>query len=184
MPNICDYEIKIRGSKEAIKRVVDCLKADYNYNTGEVPHEHFFRVFEASEVELVANNDGTFTQRISGNCAWSVQCTMVSESERSSYYGDIKRECPDLFKGTTLKKQSKDCEIEVFSEETGIGFSEHYIFKNGNCVCDDCVDVKNGGYTKGGKPTTKINWDTYDGDYIVFNPHRMGVEQDYKWEIK
>ena len=35
MPNYCNYEMKIKGSKEAIQRVIACLEADYNYNIGK-----------------------------------------------------------------------------------------------------------------------------------------------------
>jgi hypothetical protein len=38
-----------------------------------------------------------------------------------------------------------------------------------------------GGYTKTGKPTTRINWDTYDGDYLIFNEHRTGINEPYAW---
>lgn len=164
MPNLCDYELKIRGSKEAIQRVVDCLKANYNYDTGEVPHEHFFRVFSATESDLVKNKDGTFTQDIYGDCAWSVEECMVS---KGGYYGKLKRSHPKLFKGTTLAKQSRDCEIEVFSEEPGMRFSEHFLFKNGNCLVNDFsigITVKRG--------------------MTIVNKHRKGVGLDYKWIIK
>ena len=76
---------------------------------------------------------------------------------------------------------SEDCEIEVFSEEPGMGFSEHYIFKNGECLCDEEREITSGGYDENGKPTEDIDWENYDGDTIIFNPYRFGRTGDFLW---
>lgn len=182
MPNYCNYEMKIKGSKDAIKRVLECLKADYDYNKGKPDHKHFFRVFDVyDDNEMKDNGDGTFTQFVFGDCAWSVHSCMCSGEH--TYYNDGKESFGENFMGTDLLEQSKDCEIEVFSEEEGMEFSEHYIFKNGECLVDDCVDCKQAGYTKTGKITTRINWDTYEGDYVCLNPHRENQTDMYCWVI-
>ena len=182
MPNYCNYEMKIKGSKDAIKRVLECLKVDYDYTIGKPEHKHFFRVFDSREDgEMEDNGDGTFTQFVYGDCAWSVYCCMFSGG--GTYYNDCKESHPDIFMGTTLLEQSQDCEIEVFSEEESMEFSEHYIFKNGECLCDDYVDCEQAGYTKTGKITTRINWDTYEGDYVCLNPHRENQVDGFRWEL-
>ena len=182
MPNYCNYEMKIKGSKRAIQRVVDCLKADYNYTIGKPSHKHFFRVFEVfCEDEFEKNEDGTYTLFVFGDCAWSVySCMMKGEN---TYYNSVKAEYPNTFMGTTLLEQSKNCEIEVFSEEEGMCFSEHYLFKNGEMLIDDCVKTEQAGYTKTGKVSTRINWDTYDGDIVCLNPHREDMYETYRWTI-
>ena len=183
MPNYCDYQMKIKGSKSAIKRVVDCLKANYNYGEGKPKHKHFFRVFDVyDDAEMEDNGDGTYTLFVWGDCAWSVHSAMISKTSES-YYHYLKTEYPQDFMGTTLFEESKDCEIEVFSEEGGCGFSEHYLFKNGKCLIDDCVDIEQAGYTKTGKVTTRINWDTYEGDCTYINPHREAPDEPYRWTI-
>jgi hypothetical protein len=182
MPNYCDYEMKIRGSKSAIQRVVDCLKANYNYSEGKPEHKHFFRVFEAEVSELVkVDGEDNYEALIWGYCAWSVYSCMCKGEH--TYYDSLEKDYPDLFMGTNLEEQSKDCTIEVFSEEEGIGFSEHYLFENGQCLIDDCCDIEQAGYTKTGKITTRINWDTYDGDTVCINPHRKNPNEGYRWEI-
>ena len=95
----------------------------------------------------------------------------------------LKNDFPNIFMGTDLEEQSKDCEIEVFSEEEGCAFSEHYIFKNGKCLLDDCVKTEQAGYTKKGKITKRINWETYEGEYVCLNPHRVAPNELYRWEI-
>lgn len=174
--------MKIKGSKNAIKRVIDCLKADYNYYEGKPLHKHFFRVFEVvDEEELVDNKDGTFTKYVFGYCAWSVHSAMTE----GGYYKSIKEEYKNTFMGTTLKEQSKDCEIEVFSEEVeGCFFSEHYLYKNGECLVDTCCEIEQYGYTKTGKLTKRINWDTYEGDIEYLSDNRTGVGCGFKWAIE
>ena len=143
MPNYCDYEMRIKGSKSAIERVVNCLKADYNYDEGKPEHQHFFRVLDVNEGELEDNKDGTFTLEVFGYVAWSVHCSMLGTTKDTmSYYAEVKQSYPDIFMGTNLWEQSEDCEIEVFGEETeGMWFSEHYYFKNGECIVNESINI-------------------------------------------
>lgn len=183
MANDCYYEMKIKGSENSILRVLACLTTGYAYNEHKKPlHKHFFRIFDAdTDGKMEDNGDGTFTAFIYGYCAWSVWSCMCSGN--STYYDSVKRSYPNIFMGTTLLEQSKDCEIEVFSEEEGMGFSEHYIFKNGECLCETTEQIKNAGYNDKGKITTHIDWDTYDGDYVVINPNREEPNGIFRWTI-
>ena len=170
MANDCNYEMKIKGSKETIQRVIDCLKANYNYYEGKPAHKHFFRVFECvdeDEYEIYGDNgDGTFTAFVWGYCAWSVwSCMMKGEH---TYYDDVKRNHPDTFMGTCLEEQSQDCEIEVFSEEPGMGFSEHYYFKNGVCLIDTSVEMRE-------------EWDEEYEECELFNPNRENNCDGFKF---
>lgn len=180
MANDCLYEMKIKGSKSAIKRVVDCLKADYNYYEGKPTHKHFFRIFDYyDEDDLQKNDDGTYTKYLWGYCAWSVKSCMLE----GGYYSGCKTAHEDIFMGTTLEEQSKDCEIEVFSEEPGCCFSEHYLYKNGKCLIDSCIDIEEGGYNDNGEPTTDIDWDNYEGDIVTFNDNRESLEGGFRFTL-
>jgi hypothetical protein len=181
MPNYCDYSMRIKGSKDSIQRVVDCLKADYNYGEGQPAHKHFFRVFDVYEGDMEDNGDGTYTLSVSGYCAWSVASCMCDG--KWSYYDSVKEDYPDIFMGTTLQEQSQDCEIEVFSEEEGMCFSEHFIFKNGECLCEETEEIESGGYNEEGEPTTDIDWENYDGETLVFNPYRLDRTEDFCWSF-
>lgn len=143
MPNYCDYEMRIKGSKNAIERVIECLNTGYNYGEGKPSHKHFFRVFQCEEGELADNKDGTFTIEVYGYCAWSVYCAMMgTTTDKMSYYASVQADYPDIFMGTNLWEQSEDCEIEVFGEETeGMWFSEHYYFKNGECLVNESIEI-------------------------------------------
>lgn len=186
MPNYCEYQMRIKGSQKAINRVVACLQTDYDYSIGKPAHKHFFRVFDCYDEDgFEDNKDGTFTKFVWGFCAWSVSSCMLKG--QYSYYDECKEDYGKNFMGTTLDEQSKDCTIEVFSEEPGMGFSEHYIFQNGICELDDTCEIEGAGYDDDGNPTTDIDWDTYDGDMIYKNPHRedegFSEENGFAWEI-
>ena len=181
MPNYCNYEMKIKGSKRAIERVMGCLKATYDYYEGKPSHKHFFRSYVDYENETTQNEDGTFSKIVLGACAWSVKSCMCTGW--GTYYEYAKKEHKDIFMGTSLKEQSRGCEIEVFGEEPGVGFSEHLIFKNGKCLCNEVADVEPAGYDENYNVTTDIDWDTYDGDVLCSNPFREDKTQEYAWEI-
>jgi len=184
MANDCLYEMQIRGSKRAIARVIACLKADYNYTEKKPAHKHFFRVFDCyDDSELNDNGDGTFTKYVYGYCAWSVHSCMMGNEGELSCYNMCKENYKDIFMGTTLEEQSKDCIIEVFSEEPGMAFSEHYIYNHGVCECDTCIEIQEGGYDQKGNPTTDIDWDTYEGDTITFNDNRRGFDGEFMWGV-
>lgn len=166
MPNYCNYEMKIVGSKKAINRVIKCLEAEYDYGTGTKPeHKHFFRVFEANYGEPVLNKDGTYTMFVSGDCAWSVYSCMCKGEH--TYYSAMKEQYPKIFNGTTIQEQSKGCDIEIFSEEEGCEFSEHYLFKDGKVVIDKCVDV-----------TYETN---EDGEVISEDNPNRNKNGEYRW---
>ena len=183
MPNYCEYNMIIKGSKKAINRIIECLEADYNYGAGKPDHLHFFRVFDVfyEKEDIINLGNGKYSLFIWGNCAWSVYSCMCDGEH--TYYNDVKKFHKDIFMGTTLQEQSKDCEIEVFSEEPGMGFSEHYIYKNGECLCDETCEIEQGGYDEQGNPTTDIDWDEYNGEIVMFNPFREGADEDFRWTI-
>ena len=167
MANLCDYEMMIVGNKEAIKRVLKCLKTEYHYLTGTKPkHKHFFRISEVWDDDIEENED-EYSVYIHGTCDWSVSCCMCSGEH--SCYAQTKESHPDIFMGTTLEEQSKDCAIEVFSEETGNCFSEHFLYENGKCLIEDYVDLQ--------------RVEDKNGNVTYINPHKETNEDLYRWII-
>ena len=139
MPNYCNYSMKVVGTKQNIQEFIKVIQADYNYYDMTFSYDrHMFRVFEAEHDEIEERADGRFETVINGYCAWSVASCMFA----AGYYRDSQKSHPDNFKGTTLDIESKNLnlDIEVYSEEPGCCFQEHYIIINGDIVCDECVD--------------------------------------------
>lgn len=148
MPNYCDYEMKINGKKENVEKLISYLQAEYSYKgDGTVEcsaDKHFFRVFGADVLEEYeidpGKEDTLYTAIVGGCCAWSVySCMMQGEH---TYYNRVKESNKKEFYGTHMIEATRelDLEVEIFSEEPGCGFMEHYRIDKGEVLVDDCVD--------------------------------------------
>lgn len=142
MPNYCDYSMCVKGERKNIEEFIKVIQADYDYGTMEFSHDrHFFRVFEASYDEIEELGNEKCQVIIKGYCAWSVSSCMF-DNYSLSYYSSLKKDYPNEFRGTTLPIESErlNLDIEVYSEECGMCFQEHYVILKGDLVCDECVD--------------------------------------------
>lgn len=129
MPNYATYEARILGDKENVMKVVEIFQRE-NYEDGE----HMFRIFEAElfgdELQESERVKGKHVAIITGYCAWSLATCMFRD--QSSYYGhpDASSNAIDI---TEISKKY-DVEVEMYSEEEGIGFEEYYYIKNGKIL--------------------------------------------------
>ena len=133
MPNYCNYSMEISGKPADVDEFVKIIQADYKYKDGICNVErHLWRVFSADAYDEKISN-GIKTTCVSGDCAWSVSSCMTGEGYQADY--------PDR-NGTTLQEESKrlNLAIEVYSEEPGVGFMEHYLYIDGEEIYNECVD--------------------------------------------
>lgn len=140
MANICSLLIKARGNKEDIEQFHKALNQDGKIWMGR-----------GAETDLTFEEDGSAF--MSGWCKWSVQSALIDDAismrtEPERWYhpeGEEEHEYITLFEA--CKKWNLI--VEVYSEEEGMQFQEHYICDKGNIICDECV-----------------NWEVYEvGDY-------------------
>lgn len=135
MPNYCNFKIKVTGEEECVKEFIGVLKADYDYSDKtKVQPRHFFRVFDLFE-ESLESRDGNASFMATGECAWSVYTCMTE----GGYY---RKDFGENFNATTLAIESRrlGLSIEIYSEEEGCQFQEHYLYKDGEMLIDECVD--------------------------------------------
>lgn len=127
MPNYCEYVMRVKGEPRNVDRFVNLMKADYD------EPKHFWRIFDA-EVFDEECIDRMKIVDISGDCAWSVHSCMRDG------FGTYADENPKS--STTLEEQSEllQLAIEVYGSEPGVGFQEHYLYKNGEEIINDCED--------------------------------------------
>lgn len=166
MPNYCQFEMKLKGEKENLVKAYDIISADYNYKEDRTlecsADKHLFRIFEADyEGKWDRSVDGAFPVKsveesideygegnsllISGSCAWSVYSCMFEGDY--TYYNDWNKEERakySEFKGTTIQKVSEELKltIEIFSEEPGCSFMEHYVIHEGEVLISDEIEYK------------------------------------------
>lgn len=126
MPNYCNYELKAKGEKENLEKLIEIM--NNNYNMSEEDPLHMFRIFEATPT--FDNEEKTFLT-VRGYCAWSVYSCMMEGA--CTYYNDF-------YKGTnatTIDRLAKDLNlyIEIISEEPGMCFMEHIMcYPNGEII--------------------------------------------------
>lgn len=138
MPNYCGYQMRIQGNTDDVEKVIETLHAHYDYgNMTFDTDKHLFRVFSADIMDDETVN-GVRDVIINGDCAWSVfSCMMEGDG---TYYSSFK-DTYVQFRGTTLVQLSKKYSvmIEVYGEESGCEFQEHYLIHNGELLIDDTV---------------------------------------------
>lgn len=128
MPNHCYYEMRVRGKRENIEQLIKVM-TDYD------EPKHFWRVFSAEAEYQETDDPDISTARIYGDCAWSVYACMMTGELTYADHADISHR-------TSLQEESErlELEIEVYSDEPGCAFQEHYRFRNGEKLSDECVD--------------------------------------------
>ena len=128
MANNCWYDMHVCGTRESLDEFWHVLQ-DYDYP------RHFYRVFSAEKYDSYQNKDGTFTDCISGDCAWSVRSCMTIAPVGTYAKGDRETDT-----SLQLESQRLGLKIEVFSAETGVGFQEHYRYENGVEIANEETD--------------------------------------------
>lgn len=145
MANECSYEMKIVGDKEDRQKLVSYLKADYDYKTVDdklvlkscSADKHFYRVFEAGVTD---NNDDENYTIVNGACAWSVFTCMFKDV--GTYYHSLSEQRKDRAAHMVEVTKELNLTVEIFSEEPGCEFMEHFIVDKGEMKLDLCVDYK------------------------------------------
>ena len=128
MANNCLYTMKVIGDS---KENVDAFVAMLTYENQE---RYFARIFSADPYDEEEKN-GRYSVMVAGDCAWSVHSCMCSGPW--SYYsqgnnGDLTN--------LEIETERLGLTVEIFSQEPGVGFAEHYIYDKGKCLVEDEVE--------------------------------------------
>ena len=128
MPNYCDYTMKVTGkSKESLEEFVSIIKANYDYDKGEIPVRHFCRVFDAYSGEIIDKEDGIYEVDIDGYCAWNAYSCFSKGAH--TYHDYINKTFRSRSRATCIQNECRRLNlfVEIFTEETGMAFQEHII---------------------------------------------------------
>lgn len=129
MPNYCNFTAMIKGPEANVNKMIEIFQRT-DYKDGP----HMYRIFEAShdEADNDTYDDGELSAMIDGYCAWSVaDCMMPGIG-----YFEEEKMSPNEY---SLVEASHDLklQVEIYSEEPGNGFQEHYYVKNGEVLIDE-----------------------------------------------
>lgn len=134
MANLCSFSMMVRGEHSDIEQFYNAMNQKGNIYMGRGGE---------SEINYDDEEGCAF---IDGWCKWSVQSAMVDNaiSMRTNpdrwYWGDgVSSEGLEFI---TLFEACKKWNLvmEVYSEECGCEFQEHYICDKGDVICDECVE--------------------------------------------
>lgn len=138
MANICNFSMVVKGKKENIEQFIDMMQQKGTVWMGRGA------VVYSQDMEELEN--GIYRCQIDGDTKWSVISSMVdnaismrTETEKWGFGDDINK--AELSFVTLFEAcEQLQLDMEVYSEEAGIGFQEHYVFIDGNLVAEECVD--------------------------------------------
>lgn len=128
MANNCAYCIKaVSPKKEALDRLIDIMR----YKDKEF---YMYRVFTVGFDEQTKKEDGLYVKEIYGDVAWAASAWVHDapdpndiHEETGSHYSTLPEICPAL-----------DVGVEIFTEEPGMEFQEHYMVNHtGKVTCSE-----------------------------------------------
>ena len=129
MANDCIFEMSIYGKEKDADEFFEILNNDYD-------KRHMFRIFSAYlyEKEVI---DGIAHLTVAGSCAWNCLICMT-EGDGSYFLSSDDPNKTSLF----IETKRLHLAVELYSEEPGMQFQEHFIFIDGKAVCEDCIDYE------------------------------------------
>lgn len=151
MANCCSYKACVKGKPDIVDKVVKYI-ADHSYDGDpEIEVDYPYDEELGVRIKIVTLN---------GVCKWSVFTAFNLEKYSPLYtiYETEKYDDPDtkwmIDTANEIHKQhvespsildirgdnDDDYTIEIFSEESGMGFAEHYILSAGKIILDECRD--------------------------------------------
>lgn len=131
MANLCSFLMKVRGDKEDIIQFHKALNQEGKIWMGR-----------GAETDLTFEEDGAAFMQ--GCCKWSVISALV-DNAISMRTGPNKWAFSDEDKDLEFITLFEACKkwnliMEVYSEECGNEFQEHFICDKGEIICDECVE--------------------------------------------
>ena len=140
MANMCSFSMLVVGKHEDIEKFYDAMSQEGNIYMGR-----------GAEAEIEYEDDydeGKDRAQIDGWCKWSVQSALtdnaISMRDNPDMWGWDEGTDTSKLEFITLLEATKKWNLvmEVFSEEPGCEFQEHYIFDNGTVLVDECVEYQ------------------------------------------
>lgn len=98
---------------------------------------HFWGIYEVETISESEKPDGKYSISFSGSCAWSLLYSMSiygAQKQWAKYKGT------KWFKGISFEEiheKFPDLKMEIFSEESGMGFSEHLLMAENLVYIDE-----------------------------------------------
>lgn len=122
MANYCGFELHARAKILNENALIEMKRkfgfGSNGFSTEETEDSFYFLNAHLDEYKL---KDGYYVLHICGDCKWAVNGPLLQQLDKFA-------------KMHTL-------DMEIYSEESGVGFQEHYQWENGERVVKECKDM-------------------------------------------
>lgn len=130
MANICSFSMKVKGKKEDIEKFCSALEQKNGIYMGRGATINSKTVFDDFAI-------------INGDTKWSIWASLIHDAQHMKEHPDhwawLNDKPTEIF---SIEEATKlyNVSAEVYSEECGNQFQEHYIFKDGETILKEVVD--------------------------------------------
>lgn len=134
MANICSFSMCVKGKHEDIESFYNAMFQKGNIYMGRGAD---------ADINYEDEENRAF---IDGWCKWSIQSALIDNaiSMRKNpdgwYWGEDTDKSKLEFVTLIEASEKWNLIVEVYSEESGCCFQEHYVVDNGDLIVEDCVD--------------------------------------------
>ena len=138
MANICDFNMVVKGKKENIEQFINMMSQDGTVWMG--------RGAMVNRIDIEEVENGKYRYLIDGDTKWSVKSSMIlnavsmRENPDMWYFGDGVDKTKLSFVTLFEACEQLELSMEVYSEELGDGFQEHYLFDEGQLMINEIVE--------------------------------------------
>ena len=142
MPNWCVGTTIITGEKRNIRNFLDRFLS-YDEDNEEKPKKYFARSFIDSSYKDIFENFEIDTNQSKES---DIMNYVIYVSFAWSAYGCLVEGYPQKYQDTCIDLETAckldDVEMEIYTEEEGIGFEEHIICNRyGEIIKNECIDM-------------------------------------------
>ena len=133
MANLCSFQMKVRGRQEDIEQFYKALTQNGKIWMGR-----------GADADIEFEDDDL--ANITGTCKWSIQSALIDNAISMKnhperwYWGEGKTASDYEFITLYQACHKWNLIMEVYSEECGNQFQEHYICDKNVILCEDCVN--------------------------------------------
>lgn len=130
MANQCVFEMKVTGHEESI------IEFEKRLQGVSESGKRYYGIDFAEDFGFTNESNGLVSLIISGSCDWSVEARMLKTGYK---HEEFKKNHPEV---STLEDDTKELNlaIEVYSEEPGNCFQEHYVVAFGDVEVNEVLD--------------------------------------------
>ena len=135
MANICSVRMRIAAKDaESIQKFIEDVRDSRKYRV----YSGIFTTEEDFDPGLVLDIDGAKAYDVGFSCAWS----FISSFEEDGVNKMFGKDEPAYDKYFHEFCKDHGVGVEVYSEESGVGFEEHYVIApSGEIVENECVNM-------------------------------------------